>query len=285
MVSDFIKKLFAPSNQSAQSDRQEFLIQVTMVLFMLMVGHFLMRSLNSKSKGSNSFRDAKGCPKDDGFKVQIWNAYAMQNFLVMQHLLPGLKPINHTEEFFKVLGEGLEKNFLDSTNQIIQFGISYGAYVTGVGKRNNRSVIGYDYAPDAGKIAVQNGAKMRLQNLNAIKDKELPYKTQLEEDFAAGPSDVFLIRVLEYLNPETVPLLMLSIICLAKLGSRFYIEISSPPADVVTNGVTIVYSLKPGTVRTFFNGNNGFEITELKSSNHHEEKGNTLERLLIEKRP
>lgn len=275
MLQEFFKK-----NTSQDQNEQNKFFQASFVAMFLITGYLLLIYLNSKSNAFKTKKDDEGYTKEDRLKQEhIWNTYALSKAL-------GSKLDNQTQLFFESLRKKYLDQFLNSTNQIIQFGICNGDYITPIAKQYNRNVIGYDYASIANTIATQKGAQMRPINLNNITaDHELAYQAQLEHDFA-NISDVLLIRVLEYLNPEAVQLLMISMIKLAKPGSRFYIEILSPQADITdpSGQITISYSLKPGTIRTFFQSKGNFKITELDNSKNFNDKGsNTLERLLVEK--
>lgn len=276
MMIEFIKNLISADD----TERQEVLIKISLVSLILIVGHLLMNYMNTQSNKFKKLRDDEGYTPEDRIKQeQIWNSYAIAKLL-------GAKLDNQTQLFFESIGNTQKEAFLCSASQIIQFGIGNGEYATNIAKQHNRKIIGYDFAPVANTVASANGAEMRLVNLNATNaNNNLGYQTQLENDFS-DVSDVLLIRILEYLNPEAVQLLMISIMNSAKPGSRFYVEILSSQADITgpSGQITVSYSLKPGTVATFFNAKNNFKITNLDNVKNPNDRGEeTLERLLIEK--
>jgi hypothetical protein len=248
------------------------------LIFSLIAGLIL---IISQKKFFRESRDKEGFTSEDRFKQQnIWTPFALAK-------LSGFPLDDQTALFFLAIGSKHANEFQSSTNQIIQLGISNGSFVTAAAKKSKRKVIGYDYSPVAlSALAPHENVETRMINLNATNSKkDLAYQAQLEKDFSAV-SDVLLIRILEYLNPEAVQLLLFSIIKFARPGSRFYIEILSPldNAPDPTSDMTVSYPLKPGMISSLFAERKDFEIETLTNRKNPNDNANrNMERLLIKR--
>lgn len=87
----------------------------------------------------------------------------------------------------------------------------------------NRECIGYDYSENAVSIAANNGVNARLIDLCSINNGQLAYQDMIELDLSVA-TNIIAIRVLEYLNPQAVILLIFSLMNAAKPGSTLYFE-------------------------------------------------------------
>ena len=231
--------------------------------------------INTKSK-----RDAEGYTQEDRFKQKhIWNSYAATRLM---GIVANVK--NQTELFFAQLSTQQRQEFTSSTtNQLIQFGMCTGNAYTDAAQHDGRCVIAYEYAQFAQTYLKTKSVVARAVNLNAVLNDELAYQQQLEFDFNQV-SDVLFIRILEYLEPEAAQLLLLSTMNLAKPGSRFYIEVDSPVADVRVSNITIAFALKPGKIASFFAHRPDVQVAVLSSAKNDNDNGvNTIERLLLKK--
>jgi hypothetical protein len=267
------------ANQDNDSFRQ-IAIVISIILLMAygLIDYFRYKKIKHEFQNK---RDDEGFTKEDRFKKDnIWNNYSALR------LNPLARITNHTELFFNEIDKTLENKFKSSTNQIIQFGVCNGEYVKNIASTKNRKIIGYDYSSNAlVQLKNKKNIETRLVNLNAIdENNKLYYQKELEDDFSEI-SDVLLIRILEYLKPEAAKLLMISIMDLAKPGSFFYLEISSPPSDKADSSgmITMLHSLKRGTISSLFTHRNDIRIKSLDTTKADVEEGNTLERLIIKK--
>jgi len=194
--------------------------------------------------------------------------------------------VDQTLQFFMQIGVTHRQTFENRRYQIIQFGVGCAAYHKRFSQA--RRIIGYDYSEVSKNVASSAGVQVRAFNLNAINHAhQLTYEKQLKEDLSFL-SDILCIRVLEYLTPEAVGLLMLTLVKHAQPGSRFYFAFLSFPTDQVgPQGTTIAYALKRSKITSFFSDNNAFKIQNLAASQNETKcpfypNGTTVEHVLIE---
>lgn len=150
------------------------------------------------------------------YKDLIWENYAAKQ-------ATGEAP-NQTKLFFDTIPPALEVTFRSSTKRILQLGVSSGEYLAGSGLAAKRECIGYDYTETGVAFAKLKGVNAKLVDLTEIDDSEsLVCRQHLNADMSV-PVDMLAIRVMEYLDPQTVVALIYSLIDAAKPGSTFYFE-------------------------------------------------------------
>jgi hypothetical protein len=175
---------------------------------------------------------------------------------------------DHTRDFFK---EEIRLCALlkSSNDPILQFGISVGSYLISNKFSEKRSIIGYDHSPTAIEHLQKNNINARAIDLNALdENNELNYKSVLKNDLSVS-SQLLFIRVLEYLNPEAVKLLMLAILDEAKKGTSLFVEIFNPNKIVYEGSSVNFFTPIPlGYVPSFFAPRTDMEIISWK--NHHQ---------------
>lgn len=100
---------------------------------------------------------------------------------------------------------------------ILQLGVSAAKFIREKPKHWNR--IGYDYIEPN-----KNDFLFRLLDLNSIDESgaesALAYAAQLQKDLRQ-PTNIFVIRILEYLTPEASKLLVFALMDYAQPGTRF----------------------------------------------------------------
>lgn len=200
-------------------------------------------------------------PKEITSKDQIWELMNQEKMWGQQ------KFDDHTRDFFKE--EIRLCTLLKSSNDpIIQFGISVGSYLMSNKFSEKRSIIGYDNSPTAIEHLRNNSIHARDIDLNALdENNELAYKSVLKNDLSIS-SQLLFIRVLEYLNPEAVKLLMLTIIDEAQKGTSLFVEIFNPNKSVFEESSIDFFTPIPlGYVPSFFAPRTDMDIISWK--NHH----------------
>lgn len=120
-----------------------------------------------------------------------------------------------------------------SCADIVQFGQSFGALIEEY-KNQHWNVVGYDFSETAFNNLQAKGVPVRLVDLNSIDDNHhLTYEQQLLAD-TSKITNLLLIRILEYLEPEATMLLLFAIMDHAKKGSVFFIATKTVDFDEKT---------------------------------------------------
>lgn len=139
-----------------------------------------------------------------------------------------------TDKFFhelKIYWNINLKTFLAPCSTTLQLGACTGKflsrmpYIVRTPKGQSHVTIGYDYSVRAIEYMQAKGIiKTRQINLNAVTkigaDTQLAYLDQLKEDLSSK-TNILAIRIFEYLDSETVPLLMCALMDFAQPGSTF----------------------------------------------------------------
>ncbi len=140
----------------------------------------------------------------------------------------------YTSKFFHELKNdyGINlKQYLAPCNTTLQLGAWTGKflkqmpYIVRTPKNQTHVTIGYDYSLRSIECLQANGiTKTRQVDLNSVtkvgEETQLAYLDQLKEDLRSK-ANILAIRIFEYLNPETVPLLMCALMDFAQPGSTF----------------------------------------------------------------
>jgi hypothetical protein len=208
-----------------------------------------------------------------------WNSYN-SDISITNKNIP-----NQTFLFFERLPSCFKSGFYVSSLPIIQFGIAKALYVQKFS--DSRKIIGYDFSDVAIQaLNTSNKISARKIDLNQINhtDNSLAYLDLLKIDFS-NPADVLLIRILEYMEPEAVKLLMISLCNLAQAGTRFYFEIfnSEHSGTELKPGFIFDYNVSIGWISSFFNPWPDFTTTYYNVSYNEEQYKNTGEKTSIEK--
>ena len=149
-------------------------------------------------------------------RTVVWEEYARKQ-------AEGKEP-SQTRIFFNAIPKPLKNRFSSSTQRILEIGMGNGDYIGKTIGSTGRECIGYDYAENAVSTAASNGIQARLINLKEINEKnQLAYLDTLKADLSVA-ADILVIRVLEYLGPEAVTLLIFALLDAAKPGSTLYFE-------------------------------------------------------------
>lgn len=193
-----------------------------------------------------------------------------------------------TKEFYNSIPSGHSARFQSSARRILQLGVSLGQYVSQF-SGGSREVVGYDISDIAINEAQRSGITARKINLDELKDdngvKVLAYQSQLAEDLST-PTDLLAICFLEYLKPETLMVLLQSIIDLMKPESQCYFNIgiytdSTSGRDFLKNH--FFYPVQAGYVPSFFAPRTDVQIDyhDLKSDDDDIFR---FERFIVQKR-
>lgn len=206
--------------------------------------------------------------RDDGSeklsKSEIWE-------LMNQDKLSSPKMLHdHTRDFFK---EEIRLCILlkSSNYPILQFGISLGSYLINNKFSDKRPIIGYDNSPTAIEHLQKNSIDARAIDLNSLdQNNELAYKSVLKHDLSVS-SQLLFIRVLEYLNPQAVKLLMFAILETAPKGTTVFVEIFSPDISIFkSSSVDFFTPIPSGYIPSFFAPRTDMDIVSWK--NHHKDR-------------
>lgn len=218
-------------------------------------------------------------------KETAWNPYNEMK-------LKGVNINDQTTEFFKAILPAQKEAFHTSSKRIIQFGISTGHYVKALCSPS-RSVAGYDYSETAINHINDVGMTGRLVDLNQIhpdNNKRLAYQPLLETDLSVSV-DILMVRILEYLNPETVMLLIFSLLDLARIDSTFYFEILSYKKESIHYSSRPIhfYHLQSGYVASFFAPRTDIEFVSHRMGYNEKNdicsgEDSAVERLIVKKR-
>lgn len=109
----------------------------------------------------------------------------------------------------------------NSCKSIVQFGAANGKPIDSY-QQQGWSVVAYDNSIESINILKNKNITARHINLNHTKNKELAYQNDLNIDLNSE-TNIFAIRILEYLKPEALILLIFNMINLAKPGSTYFI--------------------------------------------------------------
>lgn len=236
----------------------------------------------------------EGNSKNSGAVNQVSQSYIWEKY--NKYKVEGKNVANQTALFFEAIPSTLKDEFISSSEKnIVQMGVSTGTYLGECFFPGKRKVIGYDYADSAISYINKTGEiDGRQVDLNSTKLNErentlsLTYQHLLENDLSQ-PSDVLMIRILEYLNPEAVVLLIHSMLTLAKSGTNFYFEIFNANDDEKNSQLRFGRYIQPGYVPSFFGPRTDFSF-RLHTVNKDEENdkcsgnGTLVERFIVNKR-
>jgi hypothetical protein len=130
-----------------------------------------------------------------------------------------------TDNFITKLPKYLSAELDSSYSLVIQFGVATGTGIRKALTAKDRGIIGYDYSDSAMQGLKKNNIQSRKIDLNEIdpKSNSLAYFNQLKQDLQT-PAHIFLIRILEYIRPEAMALLLLALRDQSQPGTRFYFE-------------------------------------------------------------
>jgi hypothetical protein len=164
--------------------------------------------------------------------------------------------ISYTHVF---LNEHKASDFLNiECKRILQLGASDGKFIADYKQSHNDwTFVGYDYSKNAVDALLKKGIEAREVDLDAIdKSKDEPrlsYGEQIREDII-NPVNIFMIRVLQHLEPSSVILLLFHLIDCAAPGSVFFIannvdDEEEKKDDLEKKEMTV---RTPGYVASFF---------------------------------
>jgi len=112
-------------------------------------------------------------------------------------------------------------NFLKNQNKrMLQLGVSNGKFLKDY-QAKGWDVIGYDYCDSLVGQMNNNNIPFRNINLNSTHNNKLTYEDKLEADCKTS-THVLAIRILEYLDPKTVPLLVFALMDKAKPDTTYF---------------------------------------------------------------
>lgn len=128
---------------------------------------------------------------------------------------------SYTHHFLK--GHQLEKFLNNDCNRILQFGASDGRYIAQQ-KENGWSVKAWEFSEEAIRLLRMKGISTEHKDLNELDQSKshLLYSKQLIED-VSQPVNIFLFRILQYLELPALNLLLFTLIDNAAPGSVFFI--------------------------------------------------------------
>ena len=184
--------------------------------------------------------------KNEEMCYVIWDEYNRAK-------IQGVSIYNQTMKFFSELDQQIFHRFVTSEKQIVQFGCGSANYITSL---TNRNIVGYEYS----KTAIQDFRVNHKQhtirdiNLDAQHNSTLDYAAEITHDLRI-PSDIMMIRVIEYLSPDALILLTLALIQQAACGTTFYIEVAHSAEDEhgqSLQDIGFITPLKAGYIASFF---------------------------------
>lgn len=153
----------------------------------------------------------------------------------------------------------LKTHLNTSSKRMIQLGASTGKFLKEY-QDAEWTVVGYDYSASSIRQLKNNNIPYEPDDLNARnKSGELTYGAKLAEYVAKGATNILLIRILEYLEPSALTLLIYNLMDNAAPGSVFFIagainENPSKPMSPTT----------PNYRASFFGARTDMEIIVLK---------------------
>ncbi len=129
---------------------------------------------------------------------------------------------SYSHIFFGNAGINLNRFMNSDCRKILQLGASAGKFL-GEYQQKGWSVMGYDYSASSITTMKSNKIPAKLIDLNKVSDTgKLDYATELKSDLVA-PTNILLIRVLEYLDPAALEALLFFMIDNAKPNSVFVV--------------------------------------------------------------
>lgn len=216
---------------------------------------------------------------------QTWNT-------TNQMIIKSRHSQKQTSQLFRAVSSSYQSDFLSSTKRIIQLGISTGDFLQEIASDNStRKIIGYDISSTAIDYITSKGLQGRLVDLNEINTtkKCLAYQSALENDLSLS-ADILAVRILEYLDPGALILLLFALINLSKPNTMFYFDIFSAKFDDLTQfQFTNNYQyLKENYVASFFAPRTDMQfVYHTINKNEENDKCNqcdtTTERLILKK--
>jgi hypothetical protein len=207
---------------------------------------------------------------------QIWDKYLEER---------SDETSTQTFKYFKNISVMLKNSFLNSDKQIVHFGSSNSIYLQNLNM--DRRIIGYDYAESSFSLTQDSRLIPRLVDLESIDNNKLTYNQMLENDLSV-PSFVLMIRVLEYLTPQAVQLLIFAVISNLKSGSRVDIEILKVcQKDDPLNAIGLTHNMPKNYVASFFGPRTDIKFTHHEVTYNEEDdksvESSRVERLVMEK--
>jgi hypothetical protein len=148
------------------------------------------------------------------------------------------------------------KHLDTSCKRILQLGSSVGRFLTPYAE-SGWNVTAYDFSPQAVETLQQSGINARLVNLNSRDEAGLTYSSTLKAD-VSEQVNLILVRILPYLEPEALNLLLLNLVAEAAPGSTFFIADNPLPP------------YKAGYAAFFFAQRPNFEIL-YEGKEHHDD--------------
>ncbi len=217
-------------------------------------------------------------------RMQVWDKHNQERLESHSHKK------DQTKSFFDHIPIQHQQKFNSSSKRVIQIGIGTGAYIGN--NCSSKSVIGYDFSKTAIASIEEKGYIGRLLDLGELHPKnkrQLAYHDLLRKDLAV-PAEIVMIRVLEYLNPEAVKLLILSMIDLAKPDSKFYFDIWNGHKRNKTDllGNLCYFPIEHGYIPSFFAARTDVEflsygLCDLANNENVEQDEKCVERLIVRK--
>lgn len=187
--------------------------------------------------------------KNQELSLVIWEAYNAEKIQGTTTQLD-----DQTQLFLKQIPATISKEFEDSTDQVIHFGCGIGSYISSL--PTPKTFIGYDYSPTAIQL-FHNPSQKRFGkacDLNQIQGSTLVYHESIEADLK-HPSNILMVRIIEYLDPSALILLLMHLIQYSKVDSTFYIEVAIPCDQQTKKKLTEIGHLQDtpkGYVASFF---------------------------------
>jgi len=125
----------------------------------------------------------------------------------------------YTHLFFQQYG--LNAHLNNDHKRILQLGASSGLFLDKY-KKEGWDVMGYDYTQSSIEYMQSRDIPCKLIDLNSITGSQLSYKAELNTDLTE-PTNIFAIRILQYLDPSALTLLIFDLMNLAPNHSTFFI--------------------------------------------------------------
>ena len=186
--------------------------------------------------------------KNQELSLSIWEAYN-------EAKIGGTARIDdQTKLFLKQIPDTISKEFEDSTDQVIHFGCGISSYISSL--VTPKTFIGYDYSATAIQ-SFHNPAQNRFgraYDLNQVQGSVLACHERIETDLK-HPSNILMVRIIEYLDPNALILLLMHLIQHSKAGSTFYIEVAIPCNQQTKEQLTEIghlHDTPKGYVASFF---------------------------------
>lgn len=153
--------------------------------------------------------------------------------------------------------------YLNKANKnILQLGANTGEFLKELNVAGWETM-GWDFSPTAIKLLKNNKIKCREIDLNAVEHSKLLYENELKNDLKEN-SHLFSFRVLEYLKPEALKLLLLHLINHSKKGCIFFFayntKLKEPETDLTYHYIPSNY------IPSFFGARTDMEFLKLIQS-------------------